>query len=1246
MNVSIFDCTTFVRLRSSFSCVVHFLFASLVGLSISLSGSASDNFQLTDEEQQWLQQHREIKIGAMDAWPPLNFVTQHGQATGIGMDYVGLINKRLGNVLVVVSGSWKDLYDGVKNREIDALLDFTPKPERDNYFNATQPYLAIPHAIVAPKNIEYLRDESALKGRTIALEKGFGNVQYFQQHFPSVVIKQYKDTELALDAVVRGEVDAYAGNRTVALYLMGQQIMSTLKVHGRLRKEAVKLAIGVRKDWAILAGILDKALANITQDEVRRIQSRWMGEGNLVPNLNLTASEQLWLSKHKSVTIAFDGNYPPYSYLSDQGRFEGIAVDIANRLANRMGVELKVFPNGQWQQLYRAAQEGKVDIIATLVERPGRENWFAFTRPYISLSQYFVARKGELEEFSSAEKLSNKKVALIKGYSTTEQLLEEQPGIEPHYVPNLQRGLEAVAIGDADATVADIGMANHLITKYGIANLGFAGLYTDTRSQQRMGVRQDWPQLATILDKALETIEYQELMHIYAKWNVPPKVRPEAGFISVREELTAAEKLFLQENPVIRLASDFAWPPFETVSEKGIYSGIAADYLALLEERLGIQFVVSPRKPWVDIMGMLERKELDVFSCAMETATRRRYASFTAPYISHPMVIVTRNDVGYINGLQGLNGKTIAIEKGYASFDLLSHEHPELLLNPYDDSLSAMLAVSKGEVFAYIGNIATLSYMVREQGLTNIKISGQIPYDFQLALGVRNDWPLLVPILQKGLDSISLEDKNAILQKWIAVEVEDSIDLVLAFEILAVVLLALFAVIYWNVMLNRRVSERTAQLQYQAEYDQLTDLPNRELSLDRLSQLTSVARRNQTCVAVMFLDLDDFKKINDTLGHDKGDRVIVEVAKRLTATMRSEDTISRLGGDEFIILLGELQSASAAIPVIHHVLSCFKSPFLLGDREILLTVSVGIAFFPENGSTPSELLRNADAAMYNAKREGRNTYSFFTQEMSEKVSRQFQLEECMHGALERGEFETYYQPKIDILNKKIIGFEALIRWNSPELGNISPYEFISVAENNGLIIPIGLFVLNNALAALKEWQQSVDKDLVMAVNLSPRQFRDVSLVSTVQSALKAHGISGPHLELEITEGVLLSGRKQVKRAIAELKSQGIKLAMDDFGTGYSSLSYLRSYPFDTLKIDREFIMDITTDDSDKALAFAAIAMAHSLGLHVVAEGVETKQQLMLIAQQGCDLAQGYLFAKPLSKQQTNELLKRWEWDFD
>ena len=444
------------------------------------------------------------------------------------------------------------------------------------------------------------------------------------------------------------------------------------------------------------------------------------------------------------------------------------------------------------------------------------------------------------------------------------------------------------------------------------------------------------------------------------------------------------------------------------------------------------------------------------------------------------------------------------------------------------------------------------------------------------------------------------------------------------------------------VLIQEDVTERKKQEEHilrQAHFDALTDLPNRFLSLDRLSQLINEATRKRERVAVLFLDLDDFKKINDSLGHNTGDKLLREAATRLREGVRYGDTVGRLGGDEFIVILGSLADAADARSVAESLLGRFRDAFKIDNRELVLTASIGISIYPDDGDNPSKLLRNADSAMYHSKEQGRNTYSFFTDEMNQGVERRLLLEEQMHGALNRGEFTLLFQPQVDLTTRNIHSVEALLRWTNPALGSVSPMEFIPVAEHTGMIVTIGQYVLQQALRTVAMWREQLGRTLTVAVNLSPRQFRDPDLINFIQRTLQDSRIPATCLELEITEGVLMSGHTYIDEALRTLSSSGISIAMDDFGTGYSSLSYLRSYPFNALKIDREFINDITTDAGDRELVNAAITMAHGLGLKVVAEGIETEEQLQLLSSQGCDYGQGYFFNKPLSVEEITLLIE-------
>ncbi len=444
-----------------------------------------------------------------------------------------------------------------------------------------------------------------------------------------------------------------------------------------------------------------------------------------------------------------------------------------------------------------------------------------------------------------------------------------------------------------------------------------------------------------------------------------------------------------------------------------------------------------------------------------------------------------------------------------------------------------------------------------------------------------------------------------------------------------------------NLRLQEEVAEREQaeeRVMHLANHDALTGLPNRRLLIDRLGQALALAHRENHQVAVLFMDLDRFKTINDSLGHMTGDALLQNVARRLSETLREGDTVSRLGGDEFVVVLPSLDQPKAAEKVALKLVDALAPPIDLGGQELRVSASIGISLFPEDGRDTETLLRNADSAMYHAKDMGRNNYQFFMEQMNVAAAERLRLENDLHRALERQEFELHFQPRVSVANGLACGIEALIRWRHPERGLVLPEHFIPVAEDTGLIVPIGEWVINEACRQGTAWCAAGLPQIPVAVNLSPRQFRQSNLVDTVARAIERHGWPCNLLELEITEGVLMQQTSDTLKTLEALNRLGVGLAIDDFGTGYSSLSYLKRFPVDFLKIDQSFVRDIAVDPDDATIVTAIIGLAHSLGLTVVAEGVENASQLDFIREAGCDEAQGYHIGRPMPAGQMAEWL--------
>ncbi|MFI3157943.1 MAG: EAL domain-containing protein [Methylococcaceae bacterium] len=428
------------------------------------------------------------------------------------------------------------------------------------------------------------------------------------------------------------------------------------------------------------------------------------------------------------------------------------------------------------------------------------------------------------------------------------------------------------------------------------------------------------------------------------------------------------------------------------------------------------------------------------------------------------------------------------------------------------------------------------------------------------------------------------------------------------------------------------ISERKhseSVIRHLAFYDPLTDLPNRTLFRDRLEQATILAERNGHSFALMYLDLDRFKNVNDTLGHPMGDSLLKAVAKRMCHGVRDSDTVARLGGDEFAVIVQDMSVSEDAMRLAEHLRQTLAVPFFIGEHELFTSFSIGISIYPQDAIDIDLLIKAADVALYRAKELGRNNCQFFTSDMNTMALEHLVIENQLQHALERQELVLHYQPQINLNDGAVCGVEALVRWRHPERGMVSPGTFIPIAEDSGLIVPIGEWVLREACVTNKTWLDAGLPEMLVAVNVSAKQLRQKDFLDTVAKVLEETGLPPHLLEIELTESCVMQNPEQAISILEALKVMGIKLAMDDFGTGYSSLAYLKRLPFNKIKIDQSFVIDVSTDADSSAIASAIIALTHSMHRIVIAEGVETLEQLDFLRAGGCDEIQGYYFSRPL-----------------
>ncbi len=444
----------------------------------------------------------------------------------------------------------------------------------------------------------------------------------------------------------------------------------------------------------------------------------------------------------------------------------------------------------------------------------------------------------------------------------------------------------------------------------------------------------------------------------------------------------------------------------------------------------------------------------------------------------------------------------------------------------------------------------------------------------------------------------------------------------------------------YDIEIEERLKKQEDITQYQAHHDSLTGLSNRTLFIDRLGQSIKKAHRSESKVAVLFIDLDNFKEINDSFGHSFGDEVLKAVTRRLLAIIRRTDTLARIGGDEFAMIIDDdLKASEVIIDIVHGMMQIMREPFVIKRHSLYMTLSIGISLYPEDGAVADILLKNADAAMHRSKEEGRNTYQFYTEDMTEKAFERIVMETSLREALDAEEFIIHYQPQINAETDRLIGMEALVRWEHKSMGLISPERFIHLAEETGLIVDLDRQVMRAAMRQVSTWYAEGLKPGILALNLAMKQLQQDDFIPMLEAMLHETGCEAKWLELEVTEGKIMKRPEQAVETLRKISALGILLAIDDFGTGYSSLAYLKRLPIDKLKIDRSFLIDVPHDEDDVAIVRAVIALAKSMNMSLIAEGVETTQQRDFLLQNGCSDIQGYLYARPMTAEKMTILLR-------
>ncbi len=701
--------------------------------------------------------------------------------------------------------------------------------------------------------------------------------------------------------------------------------------------------------------------------------------------------------------------------------------------------------------------------------------------------------------------------------------------------------------------------------------------------------------------------------------------------------LTPSEIDWLNKNQGIRVAVKNGWMPIEFQLENDKHQGLSIDYLSELSNLLHLKFIVVNYTENIDLINQADM----ISGIGNNTIVNSKFEPLDQPFLTFPYAIYTNINKkinSKINSLENLNNLHVAVYKNANIAQKIRENYPKIKLIYIDIADEAFDGLKSGTIDAYVGNEMVIDYHIIVHRIDYVEKSGITPYTSSVTMAVRKDMPELTSILNKGL--LELEPNNKkILNKWKINDNKYYGALIGALGIAFIIFLFVLFRIYRLKQANKKQNDESKQqIWYQSNFDHLTNLPNRDLLNDRLEQSVERAYSSNLQLGILFIDLDNFKKVNDQSGHSVGDRLLIEAARRISASVRSDDTTARFGGDEFIVIVSEIKDMTALEKTCQRILNELQKPFIVESEVFYLSASMGLTVYPDDSRVPNELLSYANQAMYEAKKLGRNRFQFFTESIQSASLNRLSLTNDIREALIKNQFVMYYQPIIDLNNSKIIKAEALVRWNHPKKGFVSPIDFIPLAEESGLINELGEWIFNQAIKDFLVIRENSGIEFQLSINVSPYQFNNPADMLMWVETIKANGIPGRCISIEVTERILLEPSTAVINIISVMRDFGIEFSIDDFGTGYSALAYLKKFDIDYVKIDKSFIHNLETDNYDATLCEAIIDMAHKLGIKVVAEGIETSLQNELLSQFKCDYGQGYLFSRPVPLSQFVELI--------
>ncbi|WP_447844726.1 EAL domain-containing protein [Pseudomonas aeruginosa] len=1202
----------------------------------------ADALTLTPEERAWLAEHPSIRLGVDTSWPPFEFRDEQGRYQGLAAGYVSLLQERLGvSPTPVEPKTSTQVLEQAKDGRLDLLPGIMATPERQEYLSFTRPYLDFPIIILARKNGTMPKRIDELYGLKVAVVDHYAPHELLIAQHPDLTLLPLPSVAAALQALATGQADAFVGDFASSVWNLRQLKLNGLEISGETPYR-YQLAMAVPRGQPILAGIVDKVLADLSAEEIERLQAPWVGglldrrpawremaTYGLPIVLLILVSVAILLAMNRRLRREVSRRRQLERELRDSEQHYRGLVESLNAIAWEMRLEenrftyvsphaerLLGYPLGEWLQpgfwqrtLHPMDAEYAIHYCMS-ESQAGRDHSFDYRM--LAADGRVVWIRDLVTPITQGRDLLLRGLMIdITEAKLTEQamrLSEQKFASVFHHCPDM-----VVLANGADGRFLAVNSTFE-------QQIGIAADDAIGKTATELGI---WA-LPGLGPQVLEKLGHGNLTNL----EVPLRRRNGSTFSA----LLSAQHVALDQTPALVVVIRDITHLVETqellrISEEKFANAFHAYPDGLLISRLEDGTLIDVNEGFTRLTGyrrdeVISRSTLEL-GLWVDTEDRKRLISLVRHHtLTQGFTAPVRDRNGGIRQCEmsahriSIDGEdcVLTIARDITERQLMQEKLQQAATVFESTAEGVMITDTRQRITAVNRAFSEITGYSEQEALgrsPSLLSSGQHDSSFYLAM-----WNQLERDGHWQGEIWNRRKTGELYPEWLTISAVHNPQ----GEITHFV--GVFADI-------STLKYAQARLDYQAHHDPLTGLPNRLLFESRLNHALDEAREESRPGAVLFIDLDRFKHINDSLGHPIGDLLLKAIAERLRDQLRDVDTVARLGGDEFIILLPGLHQESDAEHVARKLLNAFTAPFQADGHEFFVSASVGIALFPKDGDDAPTLVKNADAAMYRAKSRGRSRIEYYTRELTYLATERMALETELRRALERDELQLYYQPKLSLESGLLVGAEALVRWYHPLFGEISPERFIPLAEDCGLILPLGDWVLEHACQQMGEWQKLHAPFGPLSVNLAGAQLGQPQLIERLEQLLEQSGLEPSRLQLEITESFIMNQTEEALAVLHGLKRLGVQLAIDDFGTGYSSLSYLKRLPLDILKIDKSFIRGLPDDPHDAAITRAIIALGRSMQLTVIAEGVETEGQQSFLTHEGCEQIQGFVLSPPL-----------------